>query len=267
MYDLTHLKLATTKANGVSYGCYYKASEVVNGTKYYYKCSNFYSGLPAFGDESLYEVICSRLFERLGFRHTKYVLLRARVYVEGSVHYTYLCKSADFSKGFTSRMTFGDYVTATGYTVTNAIQHAHLYSSICQMLVADFLTIQRDRHENNMEILNKQDGTMQLAPLFDNGLSFFAPLPACYPDSHQRVKDFDPMTDVAANNYIGARSLLTNLNLIRSPVRVRRLDMAKLDSLFYGMSKLLPDFYREKIKEIIRTRYEYLKCGGYIIET
>lgn len=39
LIDLTNLEWKTTRKGGVSYGCYYKATEIKNGVKYYYKCS------------------------------------------------------------------------------------------------------------------------------------------------------------------------------------------------------------------------------------
>lgn len=269
MYDLTGLRLSNIRCNGASYGCFYKGTEVINDKKYYYKCSNFYSGLPAFGDESCYEVICSRLFEKLGLRHTKYTLIQAKVQLQGRTFITHLCKSPDFSTGFVSRMTLGSYILTNGYvSVNEVIKRFKLQDSINQMLIADFLTIQRDRHENNIELLSDKNGRVQLAPLFDNGLSFLAPYPVCYKQSSfPAVKEFNPLRDVEVNNYMGERSLGLNLSLISKPVVVRKLDLTSLSSLFYGMSSVLPDFYIAKIKEIICARYNYLKRGGHIIET
>ena len=163
-------------------------------------------------------------------------------------------------------MTLGDFVIMHGCSAVSAIQELSLQDSLNQMLVADFLTIQRDRHENNIELLCRE-GIIYLAPLFDNGLSFLAPFPVCYASSSlPRVEAFDPLSNVVVNNYIGERSLFMNLSLISQPVRVQPLRMYSLDSLFYGMKNLLPDAYIKKIKEIIWKRYEYLKRGGYILE-
>lgn len=75
LIDLTNLEWKTTINGGVSYGCYYKATEIKNGVKYYYKCSQFYAGQRVFGDESIYEVISSRLLSILGFNCVKYSLV------------------------------------------------------------------------------------------------------------------------------------------------------------------------------------------------
>lgn len=266
MLDLTQLRLADTRQNGVTGGCLWKATTAINGTKYYCKCSNYYSGVKAFGDESFYEVICSRLFKLLGFNCVSCVLELAKLRVNGRLYVTHICKASNYARGAASRISLDDCVAALNGNVIATIQMLHLQNQINQMLVADFLTIQRDRHGNNIEVLYRDDGTIQLAPLFDNGLSFLAPFPLCYKNSLQHVPTFDPFCDVPVNNYIGERSLFLNLSLISHPVLVRALSAPALDTLFLGMHRHFPALYTQKIKEIIWKRYNYLKGGGYIIE-
>ncbi len=111
LVDLSHLNGGTLRSDGISYGCYYKATNIEHGKKVYYKCSNFYENNWAFGDESVYEVICSKLFSILGFDCVKYTLVYAKVSIHGKVYTTYVCRSEDFSRGvsiknYVGRLTF-----------------------------------------------------------------------------------------------------------------------------------------------------------------
>ena len=73
--------------------------------KYYYKCSNFYTNNMYFGDESINEVICSRLFRILGIDCARYSLVQALVRINGAFYKTYVCKSVNYFAGYDSRMT------------------------------------------------------------------------------------------------------------------------------------------------------------------
>jgi hypothetical protein len=81
---------------------------------------------------------------------------------------------------------------------------------IYQMLVVDFLILNRDRHGANIEVLrNSRKRTIRLAPLFDHGVSL---LFNCMSDS--AILKYDSMEDKLTNNYIGSRSTWDNLKLI-----------------------------------------------------
>lgn len=262
--DLTHLNWRTTHNGGVSYGCYYKATEVIKGKKYYYKCSNFYQNDNTFGDESVYEVICSRLFSKLGFDCVKYTLVLARVKIQGMIFTTYVCKSEDFSVGYESRITMENlHLLYRGLTVDNLITKLGIQSSVKRMLLADFITLQRDRHGGNIELLYK-NGKYYLSPLFDNGLGLLAPYPSSY---NTNIKDFDVLSDYPVNNYIGQRSLYQNLRYIDKPIRVNRLSKRDRGSLFYNLSGVLPESYLDKIWELITYRYMFLRKRGFIIDS
>jgi hypothetical protein len=81
---------------------------------------------------------------------------------------------------------------------------------IYQMLVVDFLILNRDRHGANIEVLrNSRKRTIRLAPLFDHGLSL---LFNCTSD--HEIQKQDCLEDKMTNNYIGSRSTWDNLKLI-----------------------------------------------------
>lgn len=263
--DLTHLKWGTTHNGGTSYGCYYKAIQIENGIKYYYKCSNFYSGQNCFGDESIYEVICSRLFQLLGFDCVKYTVCYAKVKIDDMVFNTYVCKSKNYFVGYDSRATLEDLQKILGLrNSVETINKLCIQREIEKLLVADFLVLQRDRHGKNIEILIK-DNKYYLAPLFDNGLGLLAPYPVALTNL-DKIKQFDVLHDYPVNNCIGTRSLYDNLNLLSSPVLVNRLKREDKKKLFYGLNSLLPKEYIDKIWELITYRYMFLRKRGVIID-
>lgn len=261
LVDLTGLSWVTAHSGG-SYGCLYKTSVVENGKKYYYKCSNYYQGQEYFGDESINEVICSRYLSKLGFNCVKYMLVNARIKVNGKVLNTYVCKSENFYKGYDSRITFEDLHSMSGCSAYELIARLGITDQIERMLLADFLVLQRDRHGGNIELLEK-NGKYTLAPLFDNGLGLLAPYPSA---SGVDVSGFDVLADYPVNNYIGARSLYQNLSNIRRPVSMNKLLRDDKNMIFYGLHKALPRSYIDKIWELLTYRYMFLRQRGYIVD-
>lgn len=258
--DLTHLNWGTTHNGGATYGCYYKATEIKNGVKYYYKCSQFYKGQNVFGDEAVNEVICSRFLKLLGFNVAKYTLIKARIKLNGSEYITYVCKSQDFAKG-RKRLSFEDLHSILGGTVENLISDCNLSVPVQRMIVADFLILQRDRHGKNIEVFDTNKG-YELAPLFDNGLALLAPYPS---QLTKYIKDFDVLADYPVNNYIGARSLYSNLAYIKKPIVVKCLTKDDKKSIMYGIGGALPREYIDKIWELLTYRYYFLRKRGIIV--
>lgn len=258
MLDLTNLDWS-----GVSHGCLYKAIDIVDGTKIYYKCSNFYPSNSSFGDESIYEVICSRLFSILGFNCVNYELVSARVNLDGEVFDTYVCKSRDYSEGY-SRIAFEDFhLLFKDLSVDELIDKLGLQSQIREMIIADFLVLQRDRHGGNIELLY-DNGKYCLSPLFDNGLGLLAPYPSSFGTD---ISNFDVLDDYPVNNYIGSHSLYQNLSYIDRPVKVNKLLRHDREYLFSGLNGVLDKMYIDKIWQLITYRYMFLRKRGLIYDT
>ena len=121
------------------------------------------------------------------------------------------------------------------------------------MMAFDYLIINRDRHGANIEVILR-DGTVELAPLFDHGVSFAF---SCY-DDEERIRAFDPMADRNANNYIGSRSLERNLELIPSGVLQGGVLSHGSAALFRGLEDAMPACLRDKIWELISLRWQHL---------
>ena len=266
LVDLTHLNWVTTHNGGASYGCYYKATSIENGIKYYYKCSNFYTNNMYFGDESINEVICSRLFRILGIDCARYSLMYALVRINGAVYKTYVCKSVNYFAGYDSRITLENKrAMHPDKKLDEVINMLGIQNQVKQMIIADYITIQRDRHGGNIELLIK-DNKYVMAPLFDNGLSFLAPYPSQSGISLEIIKNFDVLEDRPVNNYIGTRSLYQNLKYIDKPIRLNKLTKEDKRKIFYGLSGALPKEYINKIWQIITYRYMLLKQKGFIVD-
>jgi len=266
--DLTNLNWATTHSGGVSYGAFYKTSETVNITKYYYKCSNFYSGQQEFGDESIYEVICSRLLNKLGLNCINCALVLAKIKINNNIYTTYVSKSENYFKEYNSRTTLEnlvDILRTKDNNIDVIINKLGISKQIKEIIIADFITIQRDRHGENIELLEK-DNKYTVAPMFDNGLSFLAPYPSKITNLNQIV-NFEVMNDYPVNNYIGQRSLFGNLKYINKPIPINKLKPEDRRSIFYNLANTLPKEYLDKIWEIILTRYDFLLQGGYVYVT
>lgn len=262
LLDLSDLVWSTTHNGGTSYGCYYKTSRIENGRKYYYKCSNFYSGQRCFGDESVNEVICSRFLSKLGFDCVKYTLVYAKVRINNRVFDTYVCKSENFFKGYDSRITLENLVNLYDCGVDELITKLGISSQVQKMLLADFMLLQRDRHGGNIELL-KRDKRWYLSPLYDNGLGLLAPYPSALTSD---ISQFKVLDDYPVNNYIGMRSLYQNLSYVKKPTKVNRLRREDKKSIFYGLRGVLPKMYIEKIWELLVYRYMFLRKRGYIID-
>lgn len=70
-----------------------------------------------------------------------------------------------------------------------------------------------------MIFAKKGDGTIQLAPLFDHGVSL---LFSCY-DNEEMASEYDVMKDRMCNNYFFTRSLEENLNYIPKDIKLNSL--------------------------------------------
>ncbi|MGN0650972.1 MAG: hypothetical protein ACI4KM_11085 [Oscillospiraceae bacterium] len=244
--DLRALSWGETLSQRSTDGTYPKA---IAGDRYY-KMS-MVSGNTVVGHESLNEVIVSRLLKALNIPHIEYELANALVEYNGADFATPLCYSREFIHRGNSAMTLENWIEAGGYnSPIEFFKRENLTEYLYQMLLVDFLIINRDRHGANLEILKTPQG-IRLVPLFDNGLSFVAP---CQNDL-ELIKAFEPMKNVQCNNFIGGYSLFENLKLIKEPVSVGALP--EKEELFDGLYPFLTEIHIEKIYAIIKERFEY----------
>lgn len=211
--DMTYLSWTKIRNSYVPAGSFLKAYSELGGKKTYYKLSNFDAEKGVVGHECVNEIIVDRLLDVLGIPHLHYQLIHADVSVREITYDVYLCASEDFKKRDENKAALDAYWESEhmdGKTPLEFCIRNEWESYIYQMLVVDFLILNRDRHGANIEVLrNSRKRTVRLAPLFDHGLSL---LFNC--GSDEAVKVFDVMEDKRVNNYIGSTSTWENLALI-----------------------------------------------------
>jgi hypothetical protein len=126
---------------------------------------------------------------------------------------------------------------------------------IWQMLVVDFLILNRDRHGANIEVLrNKKKKTLRLAPLFDHGLSLL-----CRCETGEAINRFDVMADLPVQCFVGSRSAQENLKLIPADQmpKLNALRESDRSTLMDGLDGILPQVLQDKIWEMIWNRWCY----------
>ena len=259
LQDLRYLNWAKTRKSSGTAGSFLKAYDDSGKTKVYYKLSDFDQAKGIVGHECINEIVVQRLLRLFGIDHLSYTLVHALVHIDGKEYETYLCSSDDFKQEGESKIAFEDY-----YVIEKDGDESHLEfckrkgweRSIYEMILIDYLVLNRDRHGANLEVLrNKKLKTDRLAPLFDHGLSL-----VCRCHSKQELDAFDVLEDKDVNSFIGTRSAFENVRLIPKEF-LRALPELKekdLDSLFEGMENLLDNAYYEKMREMIWKRWESL---------
>lgn len=259
LQDMRFLEWSRIRNSSGTAGSYLKAySSLADGKKIYYKLSCFDSINGITGHECINEIIADRLLTILGIEHLHYQLIHARVEIAAQEYETYICASEDFKAMGDSKVALDDYYDLEkqdGETILAFCDRMGWSDYLYQMLVADYLILNRDRHGANIEILrNRKTGSIYPAPLFDHGLSL---LYSCRTD--EEVRAFDVMADKPVQCYIGSSSATTNLSLIPADRRpdLRPLEERDRKVLFEGLTDILPRNYQDKIWEMIWLRWNY----------
>ena len=254
--DMTYLSWSFFRASPGTVGSFLKAYSELGGKKVYYKLSNFDKTQGVIGHECVNELIVDRLLTILGIPHLSYQLIHADITIDGQTHDVYLCASEDFKKRGESKIALDVHKEKEALPEETPLDfcirmgwEAYIY----QMLVVDYLILNRDRHGANIEVLrNSRKKTVHLAPLFDHGLSLLC---RCTNDS--MVMAFDVMEDKLCNNYIGSKSTWNNLNHIpadKMPV-MNVLRESDRQTLMDGLDGIISQTLQDKIWEMIWKRW------------
>ena len=244
-------------------GTYLKAERVENGVKIYYKMSNYNSEIGVYGHESILEVLVCRYFAELDIPCAEYELINATVTVDGKVFNAYISKSPDFKKPGESKVALEAYylLNKTGNeSILDFCRRAGFGDYIDTTFLADFLIINRDRHDANIEVL-RNNGSIRLAPLFDNGLCLTAP---CV--NAELLKSFDFTQNHKTNNALGSPFLFDNLNYISKPVSVKKITKDTIDGIFTDIENILPSNHVGILKQALIWRYDYAKHKKFLCE-
>lgn len=258
--DLRYLKWSKTRSSSGTAGTFLKSYEIKNGKKIYYKLSDFDLLKGIVGHECVNEIIAGRLMDELGISHLKYDLIHADIEIEGKEYRTWLCRSEDFKQRDESKIALEDYYLANkiGHEMPMEFCSRMGWDSfISEMLLIDYLILNRDRHGANVEVLrNKYKRQIRLAPLFDQGLSF-----VCRIHDPQGLEEYDVMEEKDVQSFVGGRNSKENLELIPDQwwKEFKLPDELGKDSLFYGLDGVLDDRYYDVIWQMITGRMEYVR--------
>lgn len=254
--DLTYLSWSVYRHSSGTAGSFLKAYSELGGKKTYYKLSNFDHLKGVVGHECVNELIVDRLLTILGIPHLSYQLIHADVCINGKLHEVYLCASEDFKARGESKIALDVYYAIEAEENESPLDFCirkgwedYLY----QMLVVDFLILNRDRHGANLEVLrNSEKKTLRLAPLFDHGLSLL-----CRCGDDIEAQAFAVLEDKPCNNYIGSKSTWGNLCLIPAGKRPKLHALRESDKsiLLEGLEGVLSPTMQEKIWEMIWKRW------------
>jgi len=256
--DLTYLNWSKIRNSSGTAGSFLKATSELGGVKVYYKLSNYDNVRGVVGHESVSELIVDRLLTLLRIEHLHYQLIHADILVDGKRLETWVCASENFrAKGEDKQAIDVCYESERldGESPLDFCIRMGWADYIWQMLVVDFLILNRDRHGANIEVLrNKKTKTLRLAPLFDHGLSLL-----CRCETEEAVNKFDVMADLPVQCFVGSRSAQENLKLIPAGhmLKLNALQESDRRVLMGGLDGILSQGLRDKIWEMIWRRWCY----------
>ena len=274
MYDLIDLReenLEIKESITGTPGCYIKLKKRVNGVNHYVKFSDYHIINGFVGYESVCEVIVARLGKILGLDVLEQKLIKTIVTVNDREYITFACDSKSYKKNSEVRVSGEDFYymyKSPGENPDKVFRKAGFSDFINTIYVFDYLIINRDRHAKNIEFLFK-NGKIRSAPLFDNGYSLLAwVVKSDIPINTVKniLNNTNSLGNFTGNNFLGSRVLEDNLRLVSKPVVVNKLQQSDKRRLFYNMSEVIPDYYKNKIWDVIYTRYLYLKKRGVLVE-
>jgi len=254
--DLTYLSWSVYRNSSGTAGSFLKSYSELGGKKVYYKLSNFDKVQGVIGHECVNELIVDRLLIILGIPHLPYQLIHADIMLEGVIHEVYLCASEDFKEKGESKIALDAYKEREAENKESALDFCVRMgweNYIYQMLIVDYLILNRDRHGANIEVLrNSRKKTLHLAPLFDHGLSLLC---RCMNDS--QMEEFNVMEDKLCNNFIGSRSTWENLKLIPKDKLPALHPLCESDReiLMEGLDGIISRVLQDKIWEMIWKRW------------
>ena len=260
LQDMRYLKWTKSRNSSGTAGSFLKSYDDTGSVKLYYKLSDYDSLNGIVGHECINEIIAQRVLSILGIEHLEYRLIHALIRIDDKDIETYLCESYDFKMPGETKLPLEDFYQMqrkNGESPMDFCIRNNMHKFIYEMLIIDFLIINRDRHGANIEILfDRKNRTFRPAPLFDHGLSFVF---RCR--TTKEVTDFDAMGDVRVQSFVGGSSTFQNLNMVpKSYIKqLGKLQESDRDRIFEGIENIIGPVYCNKIWEILMRRWSYLE--------
>lgn len=255
--DLSYLNWRIGKNSSGTPGTFLKAEDTVDGVHYYYKLSDYDRMRGIVGHESINELIVSRLLDEIKIPHTNYDLINAKIIVnEAEINNAYVAVSKDFKKRGDRKIAMDEYFEIEhekGETPLDFCVRMGWKKYLIDMLICDFVILNRDRHGANIELIIKKDGHVFPAPLFDHGLSLM-----CRAQTDEEVKKFDPLEDKRVQSFIGGNSVLENLKIFpkNNFYNIGRPDNEKIERILQGLQEPLGKVRYKAISRMIKLRWQ-----------
>lgn len=185
-------------------------------------------------------------------------MIHAEITVNDKNIDTYLCKSEDFKKIGENKAALDTFYEAEHLAHETPMEFCirnGWEKYVYEMLVVDFLILNRDRHGANIEVLrNSEEKTLRLASIFDHGLSL---LFSCH--TEEAVEKFDIMQDRPVQCFVGSYYSQQNLQLIprEKMPQLHPLQEKHKAILLEGLDGIIPRYLQEKIWNMIWKRWLY----------
>lgn len=256
--NMTYLHWAKIRNSSGTAGSFLKSYSKVGDKQIYYKLSDYDTIKGIVGHECVNELVADRLLTLLGIEHLSYSLIFADVNINGRTVETYLCASEDFKKRGESKIALDAYYEAERQEDESPMEfciRSGWEDYIYEMLVVDFLILNRDRHGANIEVLrNSKKKTLRIAPLFDHGISL---LSRCRTD--EEIANYDIMEDKPVQCYVGSRSAKENLELIPKDKlpKLNKLKITDRTIVMKGLDGVISEALQNKIWDMIYSRWCY----------
>lgn len=253
--DLTWLNWSLTRTSSGTAGTFLKSYSAEGSRKVYYKLSDCDMSGGVVGHECVNELIADRLLTLLNIPHLGYRLIHADIRIGDKIFNTWLASSLDFKQPGEDKIPIETYYKNNAYQGESMLDFCVRMGwsrGIWEMLVCDFLILNRDRHGANMEVLrNRRTGRVQLAPLFDNGLSLIF---SC--KDRESLEKFDVLEDRRIQSFLGGCSALGNLKLIPHDEmpELPGLEEQDREKLFAGLDYAIDRAWLDKIWNMISGR-------------
>ncbi|MBR0171561.1 MAG: hypothetical protein IJQ21_02080 [Lachnospiraceae bacterium] len=257
LQDMRHLEWSKIRHSSGTAGSFLKAYSDLGGKRIYYKLSDFDSVRGIVGHECVNEVIADRLLDLLQIDHVHYSLIHALIRIREQEYETWLCASDSFRKPEERKITLEDYYQAERQDAESPLQFCVRMgweTYIHEMLIVDYLILNRDRHGANIELLmDRKKKRIRPAPLFDHGLSF-----VCRCHTEADLKGIDVMEDKKIQSFVGADSARENLKLVsrRSLKKLPSLKKNAFSGLFEGLEDALSRKHFGVIRRMLEKRWE-----------
>ena len=254
--DLTYLSWSKVRNSSGTAGSFLKSQEIMGGRKRFYKLSDYTPFQGVVGHESVNEVIVDRLLTVLDIPHISYQLILADIVIDNNQIRTWLCASDDFRERGEKKAALDDYYLANRQDNESPLDfciRSGWAEYIYQMLIIDYLILNRDRHGANIEVLvNPHRKTVRLAPLFDHGVSFFCRT------SEDALEKEDVMDDKKVQCFVGTQSAWENLHLIPTDEFPHLNPLRESDRSFIlsGLEDVLSRKRLDYTWEMIRKRWQ-----------